>query len=218
MTDQAIQELYAAFAAVPKPKKIDGCRCCIDDKEVWTLLSKPLRSLSVNELSSYADSALLTVGSPEDYRYFLPRILEFHARVPGWWPDIEVIGRRMTLAGWQQWPEAERTALAVFFRVRIETLMAENKTGDLDAILCGAALAGLPPAPLLDLIASSSDTVLALYTHNADALLRRTLANAFWEDDPAAAQPIVDWFFSDEITTAILVTYGVDLPAAAKAP
>ncbi len=62
-------------------------------EEVEVLLGKPLRDLSPDELSSYSSSALLTVGLPEDYLYYLPRILEISIRDDSWWPDIEVSAR-----------------------------------------------------------------------------------------------------------------------------
>lgn len=68
----AVEKLYRAFAAVPRPRHIDGCPCCIDRKEVGVLLGKPLRSVTPGELSAYASSAFLTVGDAADYLYFLP--------------------------------------------------------------------------------------------------------------------------------------------------
>lgn len=93
MLPQTIDALYAAFAAVRRPTGIVGCPCCIEDKQIAVLLSRPLRELSAEELSSYASSVFLTVGDEEEFRYFVPRILEISATDPGWWPDPEV-GRR----------------------------------------------------------------------------------------------------------------------------
>jgi hypothetical protein len=73
---KTIDAVYAAFASVPKPLRIDGCACCVDENEVTVLLTKPLREISPSALSSYASSVFLTVGDKQDFRYFLPRILE----------------------------------------------------------------------------------------------------------------------------------------------
>ena len=96
----AIDAVYAAFAHVRKPKRIEGCPCCIDEKAVDVLLSKRLREITPSELSAYASSVFLTVGSENDYRYLLPRILEISAFEPWWWPDIEVVGRSLSSANW----------------------------------------------------------------------------------------------------------------------
>ena len=91
----AIEALYQAFAVMPKPKHIDGCPCCIDRKETGVLLGKALRTITPEEMASYASSAFLTVGEVADYLYFLPRIIEITATEPSWWPDPEVTGRAM---------------------------------------------------------------------------------------------------------------------------
>ncbi len=74
----------------PKPSSIQGCPCCVDNKEICSLLSTPLREITGGELSSYSSSAFLTVGREADYLYFLPRIVEIGFTEAGWWPDIEV--------------------------------------------------------------------------------------------------------------------------------
>lgn len=214
MTDRlplALDALYQAFATVPKPRTIEGCRCCIDDAEVFTLLTKPLREISGQEITSYASSALLTVGHPADYRYYLPRILEIHLQEPGWWPDIEVIGRAMHSAGWAQWSAAERAAIEQFFLTRTKELVAEGNAWDLDGFICGAIRARLPAAPLLAQIASSPEMVAGYFGQNAKELALGKLGNAFWEDDAEGAKILLDWFFSPEIRAVILEHIGVDM-------
>lgn len=210
-SQQALEQLYQAFSTVAKPRTIEGCRCCIDDREVHTLLTKPLREISGEEMASYASSALLTVGHPADYRYYLPRILEIHGSQPCWWPDIEVIGRAMHAAGWLQWSNPERAALENFFFSRTAELVAAGEAWTLDGFVCGAIRARIPASPLLARIASSHEMVLGYYAQNAAELARGSLGNAFWEDDPVGAKIVLDWFFSPEIRAVILDGVGVDL-------
>src|SRR5882762_1635090 len=87
----AIEALYAAFSDAPKPMIIEGCPCCIERKDVDVLLTTPLRQITPDQLTNYAASVFLTVGSIEDFLYLLPRILEISACDPSWWPDPEVI-------------------------------------------------------------------------------------------------------------------------------
>ena len=63
----AVEGLYSAFADVPKPSGIEGCPCCIERKNTDVLLAKPLRTLAPDELSNYAASAFLTIGSSTDH-------------------------------------------------------------------------------------------------------------------------------------------------------
>ncbi len=108
---RAINSLYTTFAGVPRPRHIDGCDCCIDKKDIPNLLATPLRELTPNQLSSYASSVFLTVGSEADFRYFLPRILEIAVTQEGWWPDWEVIGRSLTNGHWLEWATPEKAAI-----------------------------------------------------------------------------------------------------------
>jgi hypothetical protein len=92
----AIEGVYAIFSTVPKPGWIEGCPCCVERIPTGILVSKPLSSLTPDELTVYASKALLTVGSVNDFLYFLPRILEICIQEPGWWPDIEVVAGRLS--------------------------------------------------------------------------------------------------------------------------
>ena len=60
--EKAIERLYQAFADVPKPKVIEGCPCCIEDKNIDVLLTKPLRIISAEDLGEYAFCLFNTVG------------------------------------------------------------------------------------------------------------------------------------------------------------
>lgn len=210
-TDQAIEAAYAAFANVAKPGFIDGCRCCIDDYEVATLLTKPLREISEREMSSYASSALLTVGSESDYHYFLPRILEIKVLTPGWWPDWEVIGRAMSSADWETWPIGERRAVIRILESQLKIALSEQDGCEIDGLLCGMAKARLCLRPYLDRIAMDASATLALYVWNADRIISHALTNEFWLDIPAAAGELIDWFHSSEVSLLILEAYGIDL-------
>ena len=98
-----VEQLYAVFGNVPVPRQIDACPCCLLDTEVAVLLTTPLRDLTPEQLTSYASSVTMTVGSVDDFRYFLPRILEIVATERSWWPDVEVVFGILHRAKWQQW-------------------------------------------------------------------------------------------------------------------
>src|SRR5690348_15560227 len=108
---EAIEGVYEAFRDVPRPKSVEGSSCCIDEKGISVLLSKPLRELSPDDLTHYASSVFLTVGAVEDFLYFLPRILEILATESGWWPDPEVVTRAIHTSGFHSWPNSHRRAV-----------------------------------------------------------------------------------------------------------
>ncbi|WP_221091028.1 hypothetical protein [Deinococcus aquaedulcis] len=93
--NQALDRLYDVFGQVPKPATLDACSCCMDDTEIRFILREPLRTLTASHLSSYASSALYTVGGWDDFRYFLPRLLELAVQGEWVWPDAELICKRV---------------------------------------------------------------------------------------------------------------------------
>lgn len=207
----AIEHLYRAFAAMQKPRHIDGCPCCIDRKEVGVLVSKNLRDVTPQELAAYASSAFLTVGEVADYLYFLPRILEVTATEPAWWPDPEVTGRAIRTADPVAWTAGQRSALGDYFAAVIDTAVETGEYRRLDGWLCAVARAGFDVRPHLARVAACPAAVLAYFEWNAESLTRNTLANAFWELPCAGHDAIVDWFFSPEIARIPFEAYGCQL-------
>src|SRR5580704_4130062 len=193
---QAIEQLYAAFADVPKPREISGCPCCLDDKDVDTLLATPRREIRPRDLSSYASSAFLTVGSAADYAYFLPRILEISATDDTWWPEIEVTGCAIRSCGPDFWPAVRTDALRCFLLSVISEAIAAGAYDKLDGWMCAIARMGFDVAPHLEQIAKDSAAVLAYFEANARCLPKDRLCNAFWERPSAAHDEIVRWFSS----------------------
>lgn len=209
----AVEGVYRAFSSVPKPSVIEGCPCCIEDKEVSVLLSKPLRKISPTELSSYASSVFLTVGSVADFRFYIPRILEIAVTESMWWPDPEVIGASLASAGWQDWTEQERQSLAQLFDVVFNQLIEDAGGSDLDAWLCAFARSGLSLEPFLKKFAARPDAVLRLYEWNAGKILEGCLTSGFWDDAPFGVIELLAWFRTPSISAVVHESYGVDLSA-----
>ncbi len=204
----AIERLYRAFAAVPKPEHIDGCPCCIRRKEIGILLRKALRAITPNELASYASSAFLTVGEVADYLYFLPRILEITATDPSWWPDPEVTGRAIRTANPETWTSSQRTALNDFLEAVLATVIETGDYYRLDGWICAIARMGFDIRPYLAQVAACPAAVLDYFEANANSLPRNKLASAFWELPCPGHDAIVDWFFSPEIARIPFEAYG----------
>ncbi|SMB81383.1 hypothetical protein [Deinococcus hopiensis] len=73
---QAVEELYQAFADLPRPQHIVHEPYELHPHEIQQLLGCPLRELPPELMRSYLFDALFTVGTWDDFRYFLPRLLE----------------------------------------------------------------------------------------------------------------------------------------------
>lgn len=75
----------------------------------------PLRSLTCEQLSRYGFKAMTTWGDAEDYKHFLPRIVELACTREGRaWPGMspELIADKLRMAEIATWPDVERAALS----------------------------------------------------------------------------------------------------------
>lgn len=109
--------LYGAFSRHPLRRVVEGCPHCVSDEDQARLRAVPLHRLSAEQLDRYAFKAMTTWGEADDYRHFLPRILELACSDEGAaWPglDPDLVARKMIDAGWRDWPADERAAVARF--------------------------------------------------------------------------------------------------------
>ena len=206
---RALEKVYAAFGDVPKPANIGGCPCCIDRKNLDPLLAKPLRSLSPDDLTKYAASALLTVGEPEDYIYFLPRILEILMIEPLWWPSVEIVARTIDSAGLREWPDTRRKAITEYFDTVLADLFAREAGSEFNDWLCALGALGVNLGPFLTRLEANGERLIEFYEQHSQSLVRGKLANGFWDNAPAARRQVVDWFRSAETQHLIAQQYGL---------
>ncbi|MGO8463004.1 hypothetical protein AB9F45_00395 [Rhizobium leguminosarum] len=114
--EDSLRALYPAFLEYPFPSSLDASPLRDAEKILAALKSAPLREIGTAELGQYAASAITTVGSADDFKHFLPRILHCAVLSPsayGFEPPI--IASKLLLCDWQQWPIAEQTAVANLF-------------------------------------------------------------------------------------------------------
>ena len=109
---RAIDGAYDAFAPYERPAVLDAAPSRDGAAILRTLSAAPLRHLSGEQIGPYSGWAITTVGSEEDYKHFLPRILEQAVRDPAWMgTDPAVIAQRLARAEWRTWPRTERDAV-----------------------------------------------------------------------------------------------------------
>lgn len=208
----AIEALYHAFGDLPKPKNIEACPCCADEKNLDLLRAKPLRDLFSDDLGPYAASAFLTIGGVSDYLYFLPRILEIHASDIDWWPSPEITGRAIHKTAPSSWPTKRSDALAAFLHSLFDAFIREDCSGNqIDSWICAIAMSGLDTQPYLSQIEISPDHVLAYYRKNAGKLGERKLSNTFWELPIPGYDQVIHWFGTKTVSDIIFDAYGVSL-------
>jgi hypothetical protein len=164
----AIEAIYRLFASTT-PESIEGCPCCTSETKTDVLLITPLRSLSGRQLYDYAADVFLTVGDERDFRYLLPRILDISINDPASANHVEVVVGKLGLAGWSDWSDREKLAIDEFLQAWFELAILRDQTParewlrcETEALLCGAARAGLPLRPkLMRLLAPDAAPILA---------------------------------------------------------
>ena len=102
---KAIKQLYDTFEKYPKPDPTNELYpLSKHDLEIYyqsKIYDMPLRLID--------DDIMLTHGTPEQYKHYLPRIFEFYFEPEGWtfWLTISYL----TLANWFSWDKEEKDAV-----------------------------------------------------------------------------------------------------------
>ena len=211
--DESIEQLYRAFARIPRPDTIDACPCCVPDDENCQLTAAPdVRAISPSLLASYASSAFLTAGSVADYLHFPPRILNISATDDSWWPDPEVTGRAIKAAEPDNWHADQRSAVDTFFSAVVHASLDPDRHHMMDSWMCAIAKSGFPVQPRLQAIQKHKAAVLSYFNDNAETLPDRKLTNAFWELPCDSHDIIVHWFHSESVRIIVATEYGYVFP------
>ncbi|WP_339155789.1 hypothetical protein [Actinomadura luteofluorescens] len=207
-----IEELYAAFAHVPRPAAPSGCPCCVDPEEGQALLRRRPRDLGVEELSRYAAKVLNTWGGPEDLRYFAPRLLELAAADAFIWPDPEIVFGKFAQAGWRTWDQ--RDTLAAFFDAFwTRTLERFPNRPSVDTSLCALAAAEADVPRYLDewgrLASEAPIRHLHEFAVHGLTWTRGTprLSNAFWDASAPPYRQVVDWLTGGPAAEAVAAAF-----------
>lgn len=109
----SIDSLYIVFSAYPLSAILDGCPCCVFDTDKDKIHSKPLRKLNGDDLSPYAFKAMSTWGNVNDFKHYLPRILDLLSaeELP---LDVFIVTDKLDYAKWREWPQEEQHAIETF--------------------------------------------------------------------------------------------------------
>lgn len=92
-----------------------ACAHCVTDEDLIALGAHPVRDLPPDLLDRYARKAMSTWGEVDDFKRFLPRILELSAVQHHPTPPIIVL-TKLWRADWRTWPAGEQRAVWQFLR------------------------------------------------------------------------------------------------------
>lgn len=120
---ESIQVLYEVFARYPTRRDMPReccdmphCEYCVTPEDIALICSKPLRELTADDLSKYAGKAITTWGDVEDFKHFLPRLMELIATEGSVdWRGPEEVFSRFRYGQWEGWEPRERHAVDSYF-------------------------------------------------------------------------------------------------------
>jgi hypothetical protein len=127
----AIESLYEAFDAYPLEERIDSCPHCELDEAERRLHVRPLRELTWADLGTYTFKAMTSFGDEDDFRHFLPRVLELyvldHAGAPY---SLFMFCGKLDYAAWTTWPAGEVAAVRRFIEAWKRVLVARARQSE----------------------------------------------------------------------------------------
>ncbi len=113
---ESVARLYDVFQLY-QLDDFDPSTYCVSPEEHHQLASKPLQALGVSDLDRYARKAMTTWGTVNDFKHFLPRLLELSIDAYLDFTMPEVLLGKLADAHWTEWPTEERQAVRQFLDV-----------------------------------------------------------------------------------------------------
>lgn len=197
---EAIEGLYRTFARYPLRPSMDGCPHCVHEADQARLRSRPLRLLSIDDLSKYAFKALSTWGDEEDFRHFLPRLFQIASRETIALVDPEILFGKLPYADWRTWPLAEQQALEQYFVALWEYVLVTREPDPwthTDTYLCAIAQAIAPLHPYLMRWKTHPHPLahahLVAFIEQCGETLGTADKYSFWGTHPAAITEVLAW-------------------------
>jgi len=118
----AIEELYDAFQMNCLGLPLRYCAHCFTEKDARYITSTPLRELPLEDIAFILPKAITTLGTAEDFNYFLPRVLEALAYQRHY--EEHVIPDRLAHGRAAGWSDRQLAAVVTFFKVYVAAVNA----------------------------------------------------------------------------------------------
>jgi hypothetical protein len=111
---EIILEGYKLFSGYKITDNLDVCPCCVSEEEQAALIKTPLEKISLETLMVYNDSAKSEVIDLNEFKYFLPRLLELVAELKFPSHSVEITLSRIGYISQENWSETEMVFLRRF--------------------------------------------------------------------------------------------------------
>lgn len=129
------QDIYHEFKKYPLKENIEGCPHC-DLKSVNSSLhSKALGLLSWDDLQIFIFKTMTTFGDIEDFKHFLPRILELY--ISDYWNapyDFGLFLSKLEYAKVETWVPQEKNAVMNLYESWVNQLKSSGSETDLEIL------------------------------------------------------------------------------------
>ena len=198
----AIADLYRTFKRYGPSEGFHSCSHCVSETEDAELKEKSLSELTCDNLRRYAFKAMTTWGTVEDFKHFLPRILELVGTSDDFPVDVEIAIGKLAYGDWRAWPVKERLAIENFLETWWKDTLSRPLTDSTlslaDNVLCSVAQVVEQIAPYLshwDLRSEveSSLHLAAFVDWNFNSLYKHDcIHGAFWEEK-GTMREAVEW-------------------------
>jgi hypothetical protein len=211
---EAIENLYKIFESYRLRADTEPCPCCHSSEDGARLRSKLLCKLGPKDLSKYAMDALYTWGTENDFKHFLPRILELLTQADevgrAFVPPESVFGKLIyeswCSTDWRNWPASEQAAISNYARA-VWNAVLDSDPDELSTAafdwLCAFAYAESDLSFYLDqwLAAGSANAHRNLARMIVlDGVLNATgPGGGYWAERSEQWQQLVDWLRRSEV-------------------
>ncbi len=139
---EAIEKLYATFASYPLHHPVVGCTCCVSKADQDRITSKALRQLDGSDLERFTWKAMSTWGDENDFRHFLPRVLELmsDAQERRNLPDLFVVFGKLSYGHCEMWPKQEQEAITNYLLALWRWILAGHPGREEESLVASAYL------------------------------------------------------------------------------
>ncbi|MCX6367670.1 MAG: hypothetical protein NTX57_13330 [Armatimonadetes bacterium] len=194
----AIETLYATFADAPRPTIIHHSP--FKQLDTAPLLTKPLRTLTDDELSDYHYGVFNTIVE-DSFAYFFPRLIELtHNDMSSL--NTELVYQSAARDAWQSWPTLRREA----FQGYLDTVIAsfvEEAQWDIGDRICGMGSLLNDLSERLNILLQDAEAA----RENMLRLHEDGGGNAFWDKKTESYQSYQKWLHSDAVFERVLEIY-----------
>lgn len=191
---KALECLYNVFSRYGRPQNFEGCPCCTTEEHSRMLVGRPLRELSSDELEEYARKALTTWGTLNDYKYFLPRVMEL-TLAGSFSYCTEMMLEKLSYGQFPDWERVERQAVVQVLRSAWRDAVGEMNVELADAILCSVSAIVENISFFLDDADQKGPEFKDEYVVQCGNAIKRKLGNSFWKRDSSNYQRVLDWVY-----------------------